>query len=206
MNTMSSIWADCRTVDPAELESRISTDDNLEFLEQVLSEERSEESQRNLERVREIMCGLPAREADFVQLYFFNHKTQTDIAEIFKVSQPTVCYRLQRATARIRFVLSLPDVEETEMQERLREFLKDEEDVEIMMRMYETTCQSAVAKAMGITQGKVRHRFMRSTKRMLDNPFMEKFAEIFKSIAENLNILREVGRPAWDEKVHYVID
>ena len=60
--------------------------------------------------VRELMADLPLREADFVELYFFNHKTQTDIAEIFKVSQPTVCYRLQRATARIRFVLSLPDI------------------------------------------------------------------------------------------------
>lgn len=203
---MPSIWADCRTVDPAELESRVSTADNMEFLEQVLSEERSEESQRNLERVREIMRDLPPREADFVELYFFSHKTQTDIAEIFKVSQPTVCYRLQRATARIRFVLSLPAVEDEEMQDALQGFLGDEEDVEIMVRMFETTCQSAVAKAMGITQGKVRHRFMRSTKRMLDSPHMEKFARIFKSIAENLNILREVDRPAWDEKVHYVVD
>lgn len=203
---MPSIWADCRTVDPSELESRVSTADNLEFLEQVLSEEHSEEALRNLDRIREIMRELPAREADFVELYFFNHKTQTDIAEIFKVSQPTVCYRLQRATARIRFVLSLPDVAEGEMLSALEGFLGDAEDVQIMLRMYETTCQSAVAKAMGITQGKVRHRFMRSTKRMLEHPQMEKFAKIFRAIAENLNILREVDRPAWDEKVHYVVD
>lgn len=203
---MSSIWADCRTVDPAELESRVSTDDNLEFLEQVLSEEPTEESLRNLERVREVMRDLPPREADFVELYFFHYKTQTDIAEIFKVSQPTVCYRLQRATSRIRFVLSLPPVEDGEILSALRGFLTDEEDIEIMLRMYETTCQSAVAKAMGITQGKVRHRFKRSTKRMLDNPCMEKFARIFTAIEGNLNILREVDRPAWDEKVHYVVD
>lgn len=203
---MSSVWADCRSVDPAELESRISTDDNIEFLEQVLSEEPSEESQRNLERVRELMKGLPLREADFVELYFFNHKTQTDIAEIFKVSQPTVCYRLQRATARIRFVLSLPDVTIGEIEEALRGFLGDDEDVEIMVRMYETTCQSAVAKAMGITQGKVRHRFMRSTKRMQENDHMQVYAEVFQAISENLNILREVDRPKWDEKVHYVVD
>lgn len=203
---MPSTWADCRTVDPAELESRISTADNMDFLEQVLSEEPTEESNRNLERVREIMKELPAREADFVELYFFDHKTQTDIAEIFKVSQPTVCYRLQRATARIRFVLSLPDVSDGEMDSALRGFLSDAEDVKIMLLMYETTCQSAVAKRLGVTQGKVRHRFMRSTKRMLENPHMDKFAKIFKAIADNLNILREVERPAWDEKIHYVVD
>lgn len=203
---MSSVWADCRSVDPSELESRVSVSDNMEFLEQILSEEPTEESSRNLERVREIMTGLPLREADFVELYFFIHKTQTDIAEIFRVSQPTVCYRLQRATARIRFVLGLPDISEDVMEAALRGFLGDEEDVEIMMRMYDTTCQSAVAKAMEITQGKVRHRFMRSTKRMVENPQMQQYAKIFQAIAENLNILREVDRPKWDEKVHLVVD
>jgi DNA-directed RNA polymerase specialized sigma24 family protein len=205
---MRSTWSDCRTVDPSELESRVSIADNMEFLHQVLADEPSEESYRNLERVREIMKELPPREADFVELYFFNHKTQTDIAEIFKVSQPTVCYRLQRATARIRFVLSLPDVSTGELQTVLAGFLSDPEDVSIMMLMYETTCQSAVAKRLGVTQGKVRHRFMRSTKRMLESesPKMAKIAQIFQAIASNLNILREVDRPKWDEKVHYVID
>ena len=203
---MPTSWPDCRSVDPTELEARYSSSDNLLFLEQVLSEEPSEESFRNLERVREIMEELPSREADFVDLYFFNHKTQTDIAEIYKVSQPTVCYRLARATSRIRFVLSLPDVTEDEMKIALGGFLSDPEDVSIMMLMWETTCQSAVAKTLGVTQGKVRHRFMRSTKRMVDNESMEKYATIFKAISDNLNILREVDRPAWDEKVHFVVD
>jgi len=205
---MRMTWADCRTVDPAELESRVSTLDNEEFLHQILSEEPTEESSRNLERVRETMTDLPPREADFVELYFFNHKTQTDIAEIFKVSQPTVCYRLQRATARIRFVLSLPDVTVEELEKALYGFLSDPEDVKIMMLMYETTCQSAVAKRLGVTQGKVRHRFMRSTKRMVEssNPEIGKIAQIFQAVAQNLNIKREVDRPAWDEKIHYVID
>ena len=205
---MRTNWADCRTVDPSELESRVSVADNMEFLHQVLAEEPTEESSRNLERVRDIMMELPPREADFVELYFFNHKTQTDIAEIFKVSQSTVCYRLQRATSRIRFVLSLPDVSEKELRTVLVGFLSDPEDVKIMMLMFETTCQSAVAKRLGVTQGKVRHRFMRSTKRMQESesPKMAKIAQIFQAIAKNLNILREVDRPDWDEKVHYVID
>jgi len=175
---------------------------------QVLAEEPSDESARNLERVREVMTELPPREADFVELYFFNHKTQTDIAEIFKVSQPTVCYRLQRATSRIRFVLSLPDVTVEDLEHILVGFLSDPEDVKIMLLMYETTCQSAVAKRLGVTQGKVRHRFMRSTKRILESesPKMAKIAQIFEAIAKNLNIKREVDRPSWDEKVHYVID
>lgn len=203
---MSSNWADCRTVDPSELESRVSIDHNIEFLEQILSEEPSEESARNLERVREVMDGLPPREADFIQLYFFQHKTQTDIAEIFKVSQPTVCYRLQRATKRVRFVLSLPNVTEEELEGVLGSFLSDPEDVRIMLLMFETTCQSAVARRLEITQGKVRHRFMRSTKRMRDLPEMEKYAQIFTAISDNLNMLREVKRPERENRINYVVD
>lgn len=203
---MPSIWADCRTVDPSELESRVSTDDNMDFLEQILSEEPSEESARNLERVRDVMNGLPPREADFIQLYFFWHKTQTDIAEIFKVSQPTVCYRLQRATKRIRFVLSLPNVTREELEGVLGTFLTDPEDVQIMLLMFETTCQSAVARRLEITQGKVRHRFMRSTKRMKEIPEMETYAQIFTAISDNLNMLREVNRPEWDNRIRYVVD
>lgn len=195
-----------RTVDPAELESRVSIDENMEFLGQILSDEPTEESSRNLERVREILKELPAREADFVELYFFSHMTQTAIAEIFKVSQPTVCYRLQRATRRIQFVLSLPDVTEDELREVLTTLLSDPEDIEIMILMHETTCQSAVARKLGITQGKVRHRFMRSTNRMCAEPGLEKYAQVFEAIRDNLNMLREVSRPEWENRVRYVVD
>jgi len=201
----SSSWADCRTVDPSELEARFSVADSMDFLHNILDDER-EDASASLERVREIMDDLPDREADFVDLYFFFHKTQTDIADIFKVSQPTVCYRLQRATERIRFLLSLPDVTIDEMEVAMRGFLADPEDVSIMVKMYRTTCQSEVASQLGITQGKVRHRFMRSTKRMSENAKMAKYAEIFTAISTKLNIRREVQRPAWESKIGYVID
>jgi DNA-directed RNA polymerase specialized sigma24 family protein len=173
---MPSNWGDCRTVDPSELEARFSTDDSMDYLRNVLD------------------------------LYFFHHKTQTDIADIFKVSQPTVCYRLQRATERIRFLLSLPDVTIEEMEVAMRGFLSDPEDVKIMVQMYRTTCQSEVATQLGITQGKVRHRFMRSTKRMQENPRMEKYAQIFSAISGKLNIRREVQRPKWEPKITRIVD
>lgn len=46
------------------------------------------------------------REIEFARLHFVEGKTQEDIAESFKVSQPTVCYRLQRAALRIREALA----------------------------------------------------------------------------------------------------
>lgn len=203
---MTSRYTDCRTVDPIELETRFSTEDSIQFVEAVLNDEPSEDARRNLERIREIMNDLPPREADFVELYFFRHKKQTEIAEIFRVSQPTVCYRLQRATMRIQFILSLPDISESEIEVAMRGFLSDPLDVQIMVLMYKTTCQSEVAKRLEVTQGLVRHRFMRATQRMLKNPTMEVFAGLFSAISKNLNILREVQRPAWDARVAYVVD
>jgi|GEM_PF-3009969 len=203
---MATRWTDCRSVDPAELEARYSVDDLMDFIESTVNDEPSEEAQRNLERIREIIEDLPPREADFVELYFFRHLKQTDIANIFKVSQPTVCYRLQRATLRIQFMLSLPDVTAEEIEEAMRGFLADPKDVEIMVLMYKTTCQSEVAKRLGVTQGLVRHRFMRATQKMQNNEEMETYAQVFDAISRNLNILREVQRNAWDARVTHVVD
>ncbi len=205
---MGISWHDCRTIDPSELENRISTEDNLEFFSQVLSEEPSKESAFNLQKVRAVLSDLPEREADFVELYFFKHKTQTDIAEIFKVSQPTVCYRLHRATARIRYVLELPDIEDDELIDLITPILDKPEDVKIMYLMFKTTCQSAVAKELGVTQGKVRHRFIRSLKKIKNSniPKTEVLSKIFDSVSANLNILREVERPAGPDKMRILID
>jgi len=178
----------------------------MDFIESTVNDEPSEEAQRNLERIREIIEDLPPREADFVELYFFRHLKQTDIANIFKVSQPTVCYRLQRATLRIQFMLSLPDVTAEEIEEAMRGFLSDPKDVEIMVLMYKTTCQSEVAKRLGVTQGLVRHRFMRATQKMQNNDEMGTYAQVFDAISRNLNILREVQRNAWDARVTHVVD
>lgn len=203
---MPSSWSDVRSIDPVELEARFSIDDSMLFIESILSEEPTEESQARLERVRQLMEELPEMEADFFELYFFRHLTQTSIAQIFKCSQPTVHYRLQRATKRIKFNLSLPEVDSEEIYDAMAGFLDDPQDVRIMVLMYETTCQSDVAKQLDMTQGKVRHRFKRSIKRMAENPKMSKYTKVFQAIEGKLNIKREVQRPHWDSKVSFIID
>lgn len=197
---------DCRTVDPIELEARYSVEDLADFIDLTVNDEPSEESLRDLERIQEIMEDLPPREADFVDLYFFRHLKQTDIASIFKVSQPTVCYRLQRATMRIQFMLSLPDVTAEDIEDAMSVFLDDPKDVKIMVLMYKTTCQSEVAKQLGVTQGLVRHRFMRATQKMAGDGTMSLYAQVFDAISKNLNILREVQRSVSDTRVKSVVD
>ena len=197
-------WSGQYMLDPVDIETRFSNEHSLGNLDSVFTEP-DEENLVLMERVEEIMETLPPREADFIDLYFFRHLKQTAIAMIFNVSQPTVCYRLQRATARIQFILQLPRIEVLILKEDLKGFLSDPLDVDIMLYMYKTTCQSEVAKRLGVSQGLVRHRFIRTIKRMSDNERMCFYADLFQNIAENLNILREVQRiPHGDQITHYV--
>lgn len=176
----------------------------MAYLDFSADEHINEESEEKLERVRGILDRIPPREADFVDLYYFKQKRQTDIANIFRVSQPTVCYRLQRAAERIRFLLQLPAFDVEAARPTIRATLDDPTDVEIMVRMYETTCQSEVAKIMGVSQGFVRHRFIRSISRLKAAGHGE-IATMFSIIAANLNILREVQRPFPDTGVTRIL-
>lgn len=198
-------WSGHQMVNPIDIETRFSNEDSIAHMEAVFTEP-SDESMAKRERVRGLLDQLPAREADFVDLYFFRHLNQTDIAGIFGVSQPTVCYRLKRAISRIQFLLELPAITRPELEDAMTGFLPDPLDAQIMVLMWETTCQSEVAKRLGVTQGLVRHRFIRAVKRMRDHEALTALAEMFDTISDNLNILREVKRPSWDGRWTHVID
>jgi len=200
----NSAWSGHQMLDPNEIETRFCLEDGMSFMDSIF-EEPTDEAQEKVKRVRDVLEDLPPREADFVDLYFFRQLKQTDIARIFGVSQPTVCYRLQRATARIQFLLGLPHIEVFQLEQDLVGFLSDPLDVQIMVLMWKTTCQSEVAKRLGVSQGLVRHRFIRSLRRMHDNPKLAQYVALFDRIQENLNILREVQRPVGERLVtHYL--
>lgn len=158
-------WSGHQVIDPFEMEARFSNLQSMSCLDSVF-DTLSEESERKIERVREIMKDLPKREADFVDLYFFRGKRQTVIADIFGVSQPTVHYRLRRATQRIQFLLGLPDITHERMRKLLLPLVIDPLDADIMVLMSRTTCQTEVAKRIGRSQGFVRHRYLRTMKRL----------------------------------------
>lgn len=199
---MSWHW---RMIDPTDIESRFSTEDSLAYMDSIFTEP-TEEDLEQIEDIRSVLGKLPPREADFVELYFFRHKKQTDIAHIFGVSQPTVCYRLQRATTRIRFLMEMPDVEPKKLRRDLRGFLTDPIDVEVMVGMYDTKCQSSVAKKLNVSQGFVRHRFIRTIERMANVPTMETYASLFRVISQNLSILREIRRIEKEETPIFTVD
>lgn len=201
---MSDWVGGLRLMPSHDIESQFAVEDGMAHLDFSIDEFVDAESEERLDQIRDIMSRLPHREADFVELYYFMQKKQTDIAAIFGVSQPTVCYRLQRAAERIRFLMALPVVDMGDARPRIEGVLTDPIDVEVLYRMHETTCQSEVAKALGVSQGFVRHRFLRSISRLRAAGHTD-IAYMFDVIAANLNLLREIQRATPDIGVACVI-
>jgi len=148
---------------------------------------------------------IPDREADLIQMYFKDKMRQASIAHYFGVTQAAISYRLDRGIQRIKFLTSMPQLEETEMRKSLLEVPLKPIDVDIMLGMWETTCQSEVASRLNLTQGRVRHRFFGAVralekKSQEDERFIP-YAKVFTSIAsKNFNILRAVSLPQWSNR------
>jgi DNA-directed RNA polymerase specialized sigma24 family protein len=156
-------------------------------------------------RIEPLLDRIPEREADLIHLYFIQKKRQADIATIFGVTQAAVSYRLDRGLQRIRFLLSIPQVTEAEIRRDLPDVFPQQIDVDILAGMWETTCQSEVATKLGLTQGRVRHRFFKAVKTLekaaeADERF-DPYRAIFSAIAgKKFNILREVKLPQWADR------
>ena len=163
----------------------------------------------------QLLARIPPREADCVRLYFQQGKRQEDIASIFGVTQAAVSYRLCRAISRIRFLLAVPIFEEEDIRRDLTAAFRLHRartphlellDVNILVVMHRTTCQSETAQLLGTTQGRVRHRFFKLVARLKDMAAHEakyqKYATFFSAIVERkaFNILRPVALPQWAHK------
>ena len=202
---MSSFyWCSHIVLDPSDMERMFSNEDGISFYPSS-HEELSDESKVEMAHVKGILDQIPAREADFIELYFFNRVRQTTIAELFNISQPTVCYRLQRAAERLRYLVDMPVHDPWLMEQDLRGVLTDEKDIHIMMGVVRTTCQSEVAQELGVTQGFVRHRYLRTIDRLKQMRNMERYVAVFEHVAANLQILKETHRSKWSDPVVYVV-
>ena len=199
-----SNWGSYVLYDPLDMEKIFSQEDSMSNLPSVW-EEVQDESLSDLGRVSDLLDLLPPREADFIELYFFKKIRQTCIAELFNVSQPTVCYRLQRGAARLKYLLALPPISFPKMEADLKAFLADPKDAEIMMGMLRTTCQSDVARELGVTQGFVRHRFYRTLAKLKTKPEMTEYVEVFEQVGRNLNVMKNISRFTWPDEVLYSV-
>lgn len=152
-------------------------------------------------RISPLLDRIPEREADLIYLYFVKRKRQADIAAIFEVTQAAISYRLDRGIKRIKFLLSIPQISAEELRDDLADAFAPI-DIDILIGMWETTCQSEVATRLNLTQGRVRHRFFRAVKTLeslagKDDKYAP-YQKVFTAISgKKFNILREVKLPQW---------
>lgn len=197
-------------IDPSELANRFAGEENPfeDFqLDELTVDAYEYEEEETLPagyeaRVESLLDRIPEREADLIYLYYILKKRQADIAAIFEVTQAAISYRLDRGLQRIKFLLSIPEVTEDQLREDLPSVLPQKIDVDILVGMWQTTCQSEVATKLGLTQGRVRHRFFKAVKVIegaaeTDAKY-DPYRQIFSTIAgKKFNILREVKLPQW---------
>ena len=200
---MSNYWGSNISFDPSDMERMFTQEDTFGGFS--VNEELTPERALRMEEVRCLLDQLPPREADFIELYFFNRVRQTSIAELYNVSQPTVCYRLQRGVARLRYLFDLPKHDLQKLETDLRLVLTDEQDIRIMVGMVRTTCQSDVANELGISQGKVRYRFLRTITKLEAMTGMGEYVKVFRYVSENLNMLKNTSRASWSEPTIFSI-
>lgn len=156
-------------------------------------------------KIEPLLERIPEREADLILMYFVHGKRQADIAAIFGVTQAAISYRLDRGIKRIKFLLSIPQVTKEDLLRDLPEVFPCTIDVDILVGMWETTCQSEVAARLELTQGRVRHRFFKAVEALKgaanDNAKFEPYHLIFSAISsKKFNILREVKLPQWTDR------
>lgn len=198
-------WNNHVVMDPADLEAVFANEDAIGMSDMDFVEALREDRVADFGKVRDALPLLHPREADYLELYFFHRMRQSAIADLFGVSQPTVCYRLRRAATRIRYLLTMPPYDSDRVESDLKSVISDPIDVRIMVDMIESTCQSTVARGLGVTQGYVRHRFFRTLRALQGMNGMDNYVRLFLHIASHLNIMKQVQRGAWNDPLIYVV-
>jgi len=168
--------------DPNNISSRFSNRDRLGYdhdsddLEGLIEHNLAPDLEEDLssdvhsldfESISRYLDRIPPREADLIRLYHKDKMKQEQIAKLFGITQAAVSYRLHRGIKRIQFLRTIPELDRDQFELELGSKFVDQ-DREILWRMYETTCQSEIAKQMKLTQGRVRHRFFRALQKIKD--------------------------------------
>jgi predicted XRE-type DNA-binding protein len=184
-----------KSIDNAELENRFSNENKLEYFDNSFPY-----TFKDLEPFLDL---LPKKEYDLIFMYYILKKEQKEIAKILRLTQGGVSHRISRAKARLKFLVKVPKFTKEELFEDLID-LFEELDLKILWGLYETTCQSEVAKTVGMTQSRIRHRFMKNLEVLKKVNHVDTYARYYDAFYlisdNNFNILREIKLPKWKSK------
>lgn len=122
-------------------------------------------------RVNQTLSKLGPSEALTLR-YTLEGLSQTEIAKTLNMTQPAVNYNLRRGMERITYILNRPGIDLPKLRGDMQILGVDPTDIDLVALYLETTCQSDVAKKLGVTQGFVRYRLLR-TKTLLEKGAQE---------------------------------
>lgn len=151
---------------------------------------------------------LPPTEQEIYKLYYVECKTQKEIADILDKTQGGISSRIKKMSLRVKFIQDLSKITEKITEDDI-EYLKiffDEFEVDLIMIMARTTCQTTTATILNskyrdnkkMNQGKVRHKWKLIKEKIgsiMSQPEyarLRKFHEVMGFIEENLYMLHEV--------------
>jgi len=144
---------------------------------------------------RKLIKFLPKTEQDMIRAYYIKGLKQEQISLKHDMTQAAVSYRLKTAHKRLEFLLKFPILERDEITRVLEsaDFLP--ESIQILIALYETTSQSATAKRLGVSQGKVRWHLHNAIKTL--EPLVASGREDLKDVLLGLTMVRD-----WSGALH----
>lgn len=166
-------------------------------------------------RFEALLARIPEKESQALRAYHLDGVTQKTIAEQEGVTQAAISYRLDRGRERIRFMLQIPNFTEDDLRNDLSSVnnfapfdVFSQSDIDILVYMWRTTCQSETARLLGCSQGKIKHRFDKLVRKLSNlgsssakgAAEFQVYATTFSAISANLNMLHEVKLPQWENR------
>lgn len=145
-------------------------------------------------QIRDYLDQIPVVEADCVDLYFLRGFTQTRIARILGLTQPTVCYRIHRGMERIRWLASVRDIDTGEWRATMAACGFRPWVIDCCLLYYETSCQSHAAARLGCGQPKIRHTLVAAIPRMLRIPATHRYGDVLQDMMSRPNIKNTTKR------------
>lgn len=143
-----------RSTDPTQI-SEVFSDDGRGM-------ETVQRSRQQRELFRVALDKIPRRELDMICAHHVWRRGQEEIANVYEVTQGDVSYRIKRARERMTLWLKISAImAEWDLREYLYELGCDVQQIEVVLGIYKTTSQSVCAEALGMTQGNVRHEFLK---------------------------------------------
>ncbi len=119
--------------------------------------------------VAEEIYSLTPLERDIWWLCCHIGLSQRVAGTILGVTQPSVCSQVKKVIARIKSMSRFPHVEDEEVKDVLKDIGASSDMIEATVLYFRLSQQTAVADAMGRTQGGVRHLLTKVMRRLEDS-------------------------------------